>query len=388
MKFFSILSLFLISVIAASAQGKYQIQGHVKGLPDSTVIFLMEDDGSALIPIARDTCFNGAFSFQGKTNGKEAQGLELYIPGDAFPMRLNVWVASNSIVKIFGNNNFLKTWRVESNIKEQKETNRFIQASFVNLEKLQEVLVAQRQLSAKRRKASDVEKIKLKNEMAVLSTTRDSLQMLIIKKDLEVLQQSPVSNIWLSRLKSIAIDVRQNKTGLREPAVQLLSRLSPEQKESQIGREIIHFLFPATAVKTGEPMADADLYDLGGTLRKLEDYKGKYLLLDFWSRGCGPCMMAMPELGEFSETNKDKLTVISLSLDTKKEIWKKISEQQKISWVNLSDGKGMAGIAAKYGVEAIPHYVMISPEGKVLGSWVGYEKGLLARKFAEYAKGN
>ena len=135
-------------------------------------------------------------------------------------------------------------------------------------------------------------------------------------------------------------------------------------------------------------MADADLYDLGGTLRKLEDYKGKYLLLDFWSRGCGPCMMAMPELGEFSETNKDKLTVISLSLDTKKEIWKKISEQQKISWVNLSDGKGMAGIAAKYGVEAIPHYVMISPEGKVLGSWVGYEKGLLARKFAEYAKGN
>ncbi len=48
----------------------------------------------------------------------------------------------------------------------------------------------------------------------------------------------------------------------------------------------------------------------------------------------------------------------------------------------------MAGIAAKYGVANIPHYIMISPEGKVLGSWVGYEKGLLAKKFAEYTKGN
>ncbi len=245
-------------------------------------------------------------------------------------MRTEVWVASNSIIKIFGNNNFLKTWKVESNLKEQKETNRFIQASFVNLEKLQEVLVAERKLSAKRRNATDNEKAILKKEMAVITSTRDSLQVLITQKDLELLPQSPVSDSWLERLSNIARYVKYNKnTALREPAVQLLNRLTPEQKKTLYGQEAINFLFPPTAVKTGEPMADGDLHGLGGTQRKLEDYKGKYLLLDFWSFGCAPCLMAMPELGELSEANKEKLTVISLSLDTKKKSGKNILRSTK-----------------------------------------------------------
>lgn len=75
-------------------------------------------------------------------------------------------------------------------------------------------------------------------------------------------------------------------------------------------------------------MADADLYDLAGNIHHLADYKGKYLLIDFWSRGCGPCMMALPEMREIFETQKDKVTVISLSTDTEKA--GKKSPRQKI----------------------------------------------------------
>ena len=48
---------------------------------------------------------------------------------------------------------------------------------------------------------------------------------------------------------------------------------------------------PSVTVKEGDEMADTDLYDLQGNIHHLADYKGKYLLVDFWSRGCGPCMM-------------------------------------------------------------------------------------------------
>lgn len=131
-------------------------------------------------------------------------------------------------------------------------------------------------------------------------------------------------------------------------------------------------------------MADADLVDLQEKKRRLADYKGKYLLLDFWSVGCGPCLMAMPELKALSDTLKDRLTVVSLNIDDKRSLWKRTSEKEQISWVNLNDDRGMTGLAARYGVNGIPHYVMISPEGTVLGHWIGYEKGKLSEKVREY----
>ena len=68
------------------------------------------------------------------------------------------------------------------------------------------------------------------------------------------------------------------------------------EKNSQAGKEITVCLYPPVTVKEGDEMADTDLYDLQGNIHHLADYKGKYLLVDFWSRGCGPCMMALPEM--------------------------------------------------------------------------------------------
>jgi len=96
-------------------------------------------------------------------------------------------------------------------------------------------------------------------------------------------------------------------------------------------------------------------------------------------------MAAMPELKEVSENQNDLFTVVSLSVDTKKKIWQEASEREKISWVNLSDGAGMTGIAARYGVTGIPHYVVISPEGKVLDTWVGYSKGAIGERLKKFS---
>ena len=102
-------------------------------------------------------------------------------------------------------------------------------------------------------------------------------------------------------------------------------------------------------------------------------------MLDFWSDGCGPCIMAQPELKAVSEEYKDKLEVVSLNLQDKKG-WKKVSEKHPITWHNWSDLKGFNGLGAVYGVRSIPHFVMISPEGKILDSWSGYGKDHLKSK--------
>jgi len=94
----------------------------------------------------------------------------------------------------------------------------------------------------------------------------------------------------------------------------------------------------------------------------------------------------MPEMKKLHDSASKNLTVISFSLDQSKETWKKASEHVKMNWVNLSDGKGMTGLASRYGVSGIPHYILISPEGVLVDSWVGYSEGLLEKKVAQFVK--
>ena len=142
-------------------------------------------------------------------------------------------------------------------------------------------------------------------------------------------------------------------------------------------------LFPPTVAKQGDLMYDgAVLYDLLGNKHRLSDYnKGKYLLLDFWSCACGPCLMSFPELKTVSEELKDSLVVISISSDMDKE-WKETSAAHDITWVNLNDRRGSTGIFAHYGFEAFPFYVIISPEGKIVKTFTGYSEGRIKQKLS------
>ena len=93
--------------------------------------------------------------------------------------------------------------------------------------------------------------------------------------------------------------------------------------------------------------------------------------------------MALPEMKEIQEQYKNRLTVISISSDTKSR-WKEASTQHEMTWPNLSDLKQTAGLYAKYGVRGIPNYVLISPNGKIMQMWTGYGKGSLKFKMRRY----
>ena len=144
-------------------------------------------------------------------------------------------------------------------------------------------------------------------------------------------------------------------------------------------------LFPPQQVEVGKEMADAELLDLEGNSHSLAELKGKYILIDFWSSGCGPCIMAIPEMGELASTYKDKLNIVSISTDNKKT-WERASKEHSMTWNNWNDLKGNAGLYARYDQGGIPNYTLISPEGIVLEQWMGYGEGSLKKKIGEYLK--
>src|SRR5690606_39762352 len=109
----------------------------------------------------------------------------------------------------------------------------------------------------------------------------------------------------------------------------------------------------------------------------LSDYAGKVILLDFWAAGCYPCRLQnkkeFPEL--LKKYSKDNFIIISYSLDTNEKDWRKSSKDDNITWLNITDLKGLKGEnVIKYAVTAIPNSYLIDQKGTIVGTFVGFSE--------------
>ena len=102
----------------------------------------------------------------------------------------------------------------------------------------------------------------------------------------------------------------------------------------------------------------------------LSDFRGKYLLIDFWASWCGPCMNEMPNIVDIYNSYKDKgLGIIGLSLDSDYKRWKEATQANNMTWLQLSELRGWDSEVAKVNsVQAIPHTIIIDKNGNILAT--------------------
>lgn len=133
----------------------------------------------------------------------------------------------------------------------------------------------------------------------------------------------------------------------------------------------------AEPYKAGEIPFDLVGKTLEGNEIKVSDYKGKVVIVSFWAAWCGPCRKELPVLAGIQKSaTPEKLQVISINIDEERQLFKKlvgIVANTEIKMVH--DGKRKT--SKKYGVEGIPHMVIIDEEGKVASVHVGYGESQL-----------
>lgn len=378
-----ILSLFL--AINIHAENKFVIEGNITNVPDGLIIELLRNEDNVGILVASDTLQNGTFRFEEETSGNGTDWMFLTARTEYYnSMILYLWVRPGSLVRISADNLRVYTWNVESDVPEQQTRSKILASSHDLWNEYQILDVDYDSLRSriKSGKYSGEEKKKQKVRLDSMKMVKSKLQDSIAAVELDVMAKLDVDQAWMLNYVNTAymVDILKNKANLVK-AKALYSHIPDAWRDSFSGREAKNVLFPQHVVEAGEEAADADLYDIDGKVWHLSDFRGKYVLIDFWSYGCGPCKMSIPEIKEAADKYKDRLVAVSISIDNEK-VWKEHSASEGITWMSLSDKKLGTGIAAKYGVRGIPYFVLLSPDGKVVKKWSGYSKGLIEKNIS------
>lgn len=180
--------------------------------------------------------------------------------------------------------------------------------------------------------------------------------------------QHPDSYVSLDRLRAIGgknIDIHRI-----EPA---FDALSAGVRATAAGKDLAEAINAARVTSIGAMAPDFMEYDTSGNPVRLSDFRGKYVLLDFWASWCGPCRAENPNVVKAYNKYKDKnFTVLGVSLDgpgaARKGAWLGAIRQDGLTWTQVSDLKAWDNAAAReYSIRAIPQNFLIDPSGKIVG---------------------
>jgi thiol-disulfide isomerase/thioredoxin len=111
-------------------------------------------------------------------------------------------------------------------------------------------------------------------------------------------------------------------------------------------------------------------------MRSVIDEK-KYNLIVFWASWCGPCRKEIPQIRNLYDNHRNKLNIVSISVDKKDDAWQKALDAEKMSWTQalLKRDSSYIKFDKKFGLSSIPVWVLFDKNGKAIAQHMGLEEG-------------
>jgi len=124
----------------------------------------------------------------------------------------------------------------------------------------------------------------------------------------------------------------------------------------------------AKPLSIGQHAPDFTIIGIDDKPIKLSDYKGRYVMLDFWASWCMPCRQENPNVvKQYAVYHAKGLNILGISLDQDKSKWQQAITADNLSWTHASDLKNFEGpTEVLYHIQAIPSNFIIDPNGIIV----------------------
>lgn len=138
----------------------------------------------------------------------------------------------------------------------------------------------------------------------------------------------------------------------------------------------VYYQWNKPRLVNGDQAVDISGTTKDGSVLKLSDYEGEYILLEFWGSWCGPCRKKHPQLTRLYEEFKnasfpsgEKFVIYSYALESEKSSWQRAIEKDGLGWPgHVVDYEQFSGSGPQaYGVRSIPSNFLIDPNFTIIG---------------------
>jgi len=143
---------------------------------------------------------------------------------------------------------------------------------------------------------------------------------------------------------------------------------------------------PQSNFEIGSTVPDIKLPNPDGDSLSLSDFKGKFVLLDFWASWCRPCREENPNLiAAYKKYNSKEFEILQVSVDKTKDVWLKAIKEDKLKWNHVIDMQTKPNSpAVVYNIQSIPTNFLLDKEGKIIAKNLRGQD--LEKKLAEIIK--
>lgn len=223
-----------------------------------------------------------------------------------------------------------------------------------------------------RDKGNREEMARIKTESIVYYDRSREVEDQLVKETVEANQENPFG-MYLYYSKFF---VRKNFSTLEEVNAErdYIHTFGPYAQQTPYKSKMEAQLDLYAACAIGVVAPEICGQDTLGNLIKLSDFRGKYVIVDFWNSYCHWCREETPWLKKALDVFKDKnFTILGVSDDRKKELWLKAIKEDESYWdhllLELRDP-----VMKTYCIKGIPHIILVGPDGRILAKEMRHEE--------------